>query len=462
MCGQAQLYQWMYQEPTMVHDLFDLVAEAFIQWVKVQKVHIGEPLQSSNGLQGAHSPFCGVWESDDDMVLIAPDLYAEFVLPAVSRIFTAFGGGSIHFCGAALQHLDNLRQVENLKVINNSPLGNYAAFGQLRRILGEKVVFQIQDGAPADPETYYATLFAEVEDFRGLMLATFVMDNVGMDAQGGYIPMNWQPIEAANRLANSVRQAVSRRLAGEDTRPLATNAKTIPAVKPQEPPQTAHPAYLPEQERALEAVRQALLDFDQDALSQAIQSALQTGLRPFDVILGGMAEAMSAVGRLYEAGEFFLPELVMAGATMQAGMEILKPYLHEQGGEGALLKGKVILGTVKGDLHDIGKNLVRTMLEGAQFEVIDLGVDVPPAKFVEAVQTHASHVVALSALLTTTLPAMRQTMQALETAGLRPGVKVIVGGAPISREFAEQIGAEGYAASAVGAVAEVERLLGLG
>jgi 5-methyltetrahydrofolate--homocysteine methyltransferase len=175
-----------------------------------------------------------------------------------------------------------------------------------------------------------------------------------------------------------------------------------------------------------------------------------------------MAEAMSAVGRLYEAGEFFLPELVMAGATMQAGMEILKPYLHEQGGEGALLKGKVILGTVKGDLHDIGKNLVRTMLEGAQFEVIDLGVDVPPAKFVEAVQTHASHVVALSALLTTTLPAMRQTMQALETAGLRPGVKVIVGGAPISREFAEQIGAEGYAASAVGAVAEVERLLGLG
>ena len=143
-------------------------------------------------------------------------------------------------------------------------------------------------------------------------------------------------------------------------------------------------------------------------------------------------------------------------------MGVLQPSLQGSGGTAAISKGKVILGTVKGDLHDIRKNLVRTMLEGASFEVIDLGVDVPPHKFVEAAKSHGAQLVALSALLTTTLQGMQQTVEALKAAGLAGGVRVMIGGAPVSREYADQIGAEGYAASAVGAIAEAERLLGYG
>ena len=144
---------------------------------------------------------------------------------------------------------------------------------------------------------------------------------------------------------------------------------------------------------------------------------------------------------------------------MQAGMEVLQPALKAAGGAGRISKGKVILGTVKGDLHDIGKNLVRTMLEGAQFEVIDLGVDVPPEKFVEAVRLHQPQIVAMSALLTTTLKGMKMTVDALREAGLDGQVKVMIGGAPVSREYANQIGAQGYAESAVSAVYEATRLL---
>ncbi len=139
MCGQAQLYQWMYSEPQMVHDLFDMVTDAFIQWVKVQKEHIGEPLESSNGLQGVFSPGCGVWESDDDMVLMGADLYHEFVVPRVSRIFEAFGGGSVHYCGNGGQNIDNLKQIRSLRVINNSPLGKFDAFAHLVKSMDHRV-----------------------------------------------------------------------------------------------------------------------------------------------------------------------------------------------------------------------------------------------------------------------------------------------------------------------------------
>jgi 5-methyltetrahydrofolate--homocysteine methyltransferase len=184
-------------------------------------------------------------------------------------------------------------------------------------------------------------------------------------------------------------------------------------------------------------------------------------LRPFDIIIDGMAAAMTEVGKLYESGDYFLPQLVMAGATMQDGMGVLTPLLKDEGGTEAISKGKVILGTVKGDLHDIGKNLVKIMLEGARFEVIDLGVDVGPDKFVEAVKDQGAKLVAMSALLTTTIRNMKLTMETLEAAGLRDQVKVMIGGAPLSREFANQIGAEGYASTAVGAVYEAERLLGV-
>jgi 5-methyltetrahydrofolate--homocysteine methyltransferase len=461
MCGQSQLYQWMYSQPAMIHELMDLVTQAFIDWVKVQKKHIGEPLDWSNGLQGAFSPGCGVWESDDDLVLVDPGLYREFVAPYVSRIFKVFGSGSVHFCGSGVQHIPSFKQIENLKVINNSPLGNFAAFTQLHKHLGGQVTIQIQDASAAEPETYYPQLFAEIEDFRGVMLVTFVMDNVGMDNQGGYIPVDWDPFEAANRIVKSVRQSVARRLAGESTWTRAEGQPAVAVKKLEEVEQGRQPKYSSAQMEALGAVRETLLNFDRDEIKHVVQEAVDAGLAPFDIIIDGMAQAMTEVGKLYESGDYYLPQLIMAGATMQDGMTVLAPLLKAGGGVQAISKGRVILGTVKGDMHDIGKNLVKIMLEGSRFEVIDLGVDVEPEKFVEAVKTYDARLVAMSALLTTTMPSMRRTMEALQAAGLRQRVKVMIGGAPLSREFADQIGAEGYASTAVGAIHEAERLLAM-
>ncbi len=459
LCGQAQLYQWMYTEPAAVHDLMSLITEAFIAWVKVQKQHIGEPLEWSYGLQGAFSPGCGVWESDDDLVLVNARLYGEFVAPYVSRIFSAFGGGSLHFCGSGTHQLENLKRIEHLKVINTSALGHFAEFNQLCEAMRGTVTIQLQDASPAEPETYYPQIFSEMADFSGLMLVTFVMDNVGMDNHGGYIPLKWDSFETANRIARSVRQAIARRLAGEPTWTASAERAAVPVAKPQAEKPAGKALQTPAQLEALNAVRACLVELDTAAISGAVQAAIATGLAPFDIIADGMALGMTEVGRRFEAGEYYLPELVMAGATMKEGMAVLMPLL--KAGAAATSKGKVILGTVKGDLHDIGKNLVKTMLDGSQFEVIDLGVDVGPERFVEAVREHGARLVALSALLTTTIANMKLTMEALEAAGLRQQVKVMIGGAPLSREFADQIGAEGYAATAVGAVSEAERLLAL-
>ncbi len=213
MCGQVQLYQWMYDEPAMVHELFDLVTEAFIQWVRLQKQHIGEPPERSNGLQGVYSPGAGVWESDDDMVLVGPKLYAEFVVPSVSRIFEAFGGGSVHFCGNGLHHADNLLATRYIKVVNNSPLGGFQTFARLKRQVGRQVTIQIQDGAPLDVEEYYTDLFGALDDFRGVILAPFVMDKVAMGHDGGYLPVERDAFETANRIADVTRECVRRKLA---------------------------------------------------------------------------------------------------------------------------------------------------------------------------------------------------------------------------------------------------------
>jgi len=463
MCGQAQLYQWMYREPKMVHELFDLVTTAFINWVKVQKEHIGEPLNCSNGLQGVWSPAgVGVWESDDDLVLIDAGLYREFVVPYISRIFEAFDGGSVHFCGNAVHQIDNLLQITNLRVVNNSPLGKFNAFATLRQRLSGRALLQIQDGAPADPEGYYTHLFAGVHDFRGVMLATFVLDSVGMDNQGGYIPVKWDPFETANRIIAAVRECVRRKLAGE---PLLNQTSVESAVLPTAGPvkasqEESQPAFAEKQQIALEAVMQRLIDFDGEGLESAIKSALDAGLAPFDIVTHGLAQAVGQVGRQYEAGEFFLPELVMAGSTMAEGMLVLQPLLKDREGE-QKRKGTVVIGTVQGDLHDIGKNIVKTLLEAAGFTVYDIGIDQPAIAFVEKAREIGADIVAMSALLTTTMPYMARVVETLAQADLPRPVRVMVGGAPISRAFADQIGAEGFAPDAVKAVREAERLLAL-
>ncbi len=195
----------------------------------------------------------------------------------------------------------------------------------------------------------------------------------------------------------------------------------------------------------LQPVYQAILDGDQKASHQHVQSALDAGLSAEEILTQGLIPAMAEVGNLFECGEYFVPEMLISARAMQAGLSLLKPLLVASN---VASMGKVIIGTVQGDLHDIGKNLVAMMMEGAGFEIVDLGTDVSPDKFVEAARKHTPQIVAMSALLTTTMPKMEMTIKALGEAGLRKNVKVMIGGAPVTEDYARSIGADGYATDA--------------
>jgi 5-methyltetrahydrofolate--homocysteine methyltransferase len=206
----------------------------------------------------------------------------------------------------------------------------------------------------------------------------------------------------------------------------------------------------------IENLKQNVIDGNESETKELVKQAVAEALPPEQILNEGLIAAMAQVGRLFEEGEFFVPEMLIAARAMEAGLDLLRPGLAEANIQAI---GKVLIGTVQGDLHDIGKNLVAMMLEGAGFEVIDLGVDVPPHKFVESVRAHQPHIVGLSALLTTTMPKMQNTIQALEQAGLRDQVKIIVGGAPLTDEYAQSIGADGYAPDAPSAAIRARQLI---
>jgi 5-methyltetrahydrofolate--homocysteine methyltransferase len=208
-------------------------------------------------------------------------------------------------------------------------------------------------------------------------------------------------------------------------------------------------------EAQMKAIYEGVLEGDMGGVQASVQAALANGISAADILQQGLITAMGEVGRLFEEGEYFVPEMLIAARAMKSGLAILQPLLVDSGVEPA---GKVAIGTVKGDLHDIGKNLVGMMLEGAGFEIVDLGTDVPPEKFVAAAQDGAN-VIGLSALLTTTMPSMETTIKAIEAAGLRARVKVIIGGAPVTAEYARQIGADGFAPDASQAVSLAKSLL---
>jgi len=186
-----------------------------------------------------------------------------------------------------------------------------------------------------------------------------------------------------------------------------------------------------------------------DDVKQLTQEALETGESADTILKEGLIQAMDRIGVKFKNGEIYIPEVLIAARAMHAGMAILKPILSKST---TTLTAKIIVGTVKGDLHDIGKNLVIMMLEGGGFDVVDLGIDVPQNKFIEAIREHQPQVMGLSALLTTTMREMKNTIQAIEQAGLKEKVKVIVGGAPVTEKFAREIGADGYAPDAASAV----------
>ena len=206
----------------------------------------------------------------------------------------------------------------------------------------------------------------------------------------------------------------------------------------------------------LKKLYDAILNGDAKTSAAITREALDAGSEPMDLITGYMIPAMNEVGKLFECEEYFVPELLLSGRAMKASMELLRPLLAQKGVEPV---GRVVIGTVKGDLHDIGKNLVACMLEGGGFEVIDLGADVAPEVFIAAVKERKAKIVALSALLTVTMNSMRTTIQAFQNAGIRDQVKVMVGGAPVTKQFADEIGADGFSENASAAVALARTLV---
>ncbi len=208
----------------------------------------------------------------------------------------------------------------------------------------------------------------------------------------------------------------------------------------------------------VENLRKAVLDLDVDRVRATAQEAVRLGIDPVEAIDDGLSKAVRTIGDKFAAGEAFLTELVMAGEAMKAGVEVFRPVILQKKLQ---LKstGIVVIGTVRGDIHDIGKNIVAVMLESAGFEVNDLGVDVPPEKFVDKTKESKAHIVAMSALLTVTTPEQKNTVQAIEKAGIRKNVKVAVGGAAVTPEWAHEIGAEGYSDNAVDAVELFKKLV---
>lgn len=206
----------------------------------------------------------------------------------------------------------------------------------------------------------------------------------------------------------------------------------------------------------IQNIYREVVEGNQKAVKEAVQAALDANFGADVILSDGLIAAMGEVGSLFEQGEYFVPEMLVSAKSMQEGLNLLRPFLVVQGIEPI---GKVVIGTVKGDLHDIGKNLVSMMLEGAGFEVVDLGTDTSPEKFIDAINQHQPQLIGMSAMLTTTMPNMRHVITALESAGMRQRVKVMIGGAPVTETFANQIDADGYAPDASRAVALAKSLL---
>lgn len=207
----------------------------------------------------------------------------------------------------------------------------------------------------------------------------------------------------------------------------------------------------------LDGIYEHTLNGQAEPVVALTEQALALGIEPLGMLFDALIPALEEVGRLFEAGEYFVPEMLVAAKAMQGAMGILKPLIAKTGAKPV---GTFVMGTVKGDIHDIGKDLCNIMLEGGGFELIDLGVNVPPEVFVEAVRQHKPDFVGMSAFLTTTIPLFKPTMDALAAAGLREGVKIFVGGAPVTQEYADQIGADGYAPNASVLVRKCKEMLG--
>lgn len=277
-----------------------------------------------------------------------------------------------------------------------------------------------------------------------------LLDNIGAD--GVHLEMdfhNEQEVEQAMRIveeySSSSPAASKESLSKEEA--TATKQETIIIKSPEAA-----------EDEALKPLFNAIVDGKLEPAVEVTKKAIAEGIQPQEIINNYMIKAMGEVGQRFQDGKAFVPQLLMAGRAMKGALELLKPLLQ---GSAATTIGKVVIGTVKGDLHDIGKNLVASMLEGCGFEVINIGIDVSCDKFVEEVKKNKADILCMSALLTTTMTYMQDVINALEAAGIRNQVKVMIGGAPVSQGFADEIGADGYSDNANTAVAVAKELMGL-
>lgn len=206
ICGYDNLFYWMYDEPDAVHDLMHMICEAFTKWVSLQREICRETPGRSHGLQGVYTPRGGVWMSDDDLVSVNAELYEEFVLPYYQKIYREFQGGHLHWCGVGTHQLDQILKIDALTAVNNSPMGHFAVFEKLHEKLSGKVAIEVQDAAPLDPDYYYGHLFANFSDMTGILVTTFVEDQLGMDNQGATVYTDRDPYTCANQIVQAVRK----------------------------------------------------------------------------------------------------------------------------------------------------------------------------------------------------------------------------------------------------------------
>ncbi|MBE6106050.1 MAG: corrinoid protein [Anaerovibrio sp.] len=212
-----------------------------------------------------------------------------------------------------------------------------------------------------------------------------------------------------------------------------------------------------EKEELFRQIADAVVEMEEDTVEELAQQSLTAGIDAYETIDSGLAKGMERAGQLFDEEEYFVPELLMCSDAMNVGIDVLKPHLKS---ENVSKKGKVVIGVVEGDTHDIGKNLVRLMMETGGFEVLDLGRDIPPAEFVSKAEEYGADIIGIATLMTTTMPGMKEVVDILANKGIRDKYKVIVGGGPISPAFAKKIGADGYARNAADAVKVAEKLLG--
>ena len=212
-----------------------------------------------------------------------------------------------------------------------------------------------------------------------------------------------------------------------------------------------------EKEELFRQIADAVVEMEEDTVEELAQQSLTAGIDAYETIDSGLAKGMERAGQLFDEEEYFVPELLMCSDAMNVGIDVLKPHLKS---ENVSKKGKVVIGVVEGDTHDIGKNLVRLMMETGGFEVLDLGRDIPPAEFVSKAEEYGADIIGIATLMTTTMPGMKEVVDILADKGIRDKFKVIVGGGPISPAFAKKIGADGYARNAADAVKVAEKLLG--